>query len=202
MSSDLSVTHGRASGLPGLRQQITIGSFTGPCPRGASSRGSALNPSLVSRGTQSTQLWLRAHRASRQMASRRHQGLLWPPLLHLTATKTLSSLTSCVPQQMQRRGPLLLFGREAQRQPRLDSRVWVDGGHPHFRSTSRQDPAPGRNSTPPCEGLRVFLPENVGRLFQAGGWKCCQQCHQGEAKTGHLLGTASLWVVPEGVQAL
>lgn len=62
MSSDLSVTHGRAAGLPGLRQQITIGSFMGPCVRGASSRGSAFSPGLVSRGKQSAQVWLRPHR--------------------------------------------------------------------------------------------------------------------------------------------
>ena len=136
MSSDLSVTHGRALGLPRLRQQITIGSFTGPCARGASSKGNALSPCLVSRGKQSAWVWLRPHRDQLADDSRRHQGLLWPPLLHSTGMKILRNLTSCVPQQMARRGPLLLFGREAQRQPRLDSRVWVDGCHAYFSSTS------------------------------------------------------------------
>ena len=76
----------------------------------------------------------RAHRCgsgpsgtSWQMDARRRPGLPWPLLLQLTGTKILRNLPSCVPQQTQRRGALLLFGREAQRQPRLDSRVWWTG---------------------------------------------------------------------------
>ena len=203
MSSDLSVTHGRVSGLPGLRQQIIIDSFMGPCARGASSRGSALSPGLVSRGNQSAQVWLRPLRD--QLADG-CQTSSWPDVVVATAAspdrnEDLKKPPLLCPPTDAKEGALLLFGREAQRQPRLDSRVWVDGCHPYFSSTGRQDPAPGRKSIPPCEGLRVFLPENVDRFFQPGGWKC-QQCHQGEAKTCHVLGTASLWVMPQGVQAL
>lgn len=111
MSLDLSVTHGRASGLPDLRQQITIGSFTGPCTRGPPPGRQLCLPAWFPGAHIAHRRGSDPHRPSWQMASRRHQGLLWPGLLHLTGTKILSNLTSPVPQQMQRRGPLLLFGR-------------------------------------------------------------------------------------------
>ena len=201
-SSDLSVTHGRVSGLPGLRQQIIIDSFTGPCARGASSRGSALSPGLVSRGNQSAQVWLRPLRDQLADGCQTSSG---PPVAIAASADRNEDLRKppllCPPTDAKEGGPVPVWERGTEAAtPRFQS--VVDGCQPYFSSTSRQDPAPGRNSIPPCEGLGVFLPENVDRFFQAGGWKCCQQCHQGEAKTSHVLGTASLWVMPEGVQAL
>lgn len=46
--------------------------------------------------------------------SRHHWGLLGPRTPLLTETKILRNLTSWVPSQMKRRGPLLLFGTDTQ----------------------------------------------------------------------------------------
>lgn len=152
MSSDLRVTHKRASGLPGLRQQIMMGSFVGPCARESCSRGSSLSPVRVSMGKRSAQVWLRPPLGPAGYWIPDVLGASPGPLpVHPTETKILRNLTSWVPQQRKRRGALLLFGRETQRRPRLDSRVWVDGCHQYFSSTSCQDPAPGFPSTPPCK---------------------------------------------------
>lgn len=79
-------------------------------------------------------------------------GASWEPLtFRLTETKILSNLTSWVPQQMKRSGPLLLFGRETQRQPHLISKVWAEGCHQYLSSASCQDPPSDSHSTPPCE---------------------------------------------------
>lgn len=71
--------------------------------------------------------------------------------LHQTKSKDLKKLTLWIPQQMKRSGPLLLLGRETQRRPHLDSKVWADGCHRYFSSTSCQDPPSGLCSTPPCK---------------------------------------------------
>ncbi|CAN0318070.1 unnamed protein product, partial [Rangifer tarandus platyrhynchus] len=118
-------------------------------------------PGLVARGSQRAQVRLRPLRD--QLADGR-QTPSGPPVATAASPDRNDDLKKpplLCPSTDAKEGALSLFGREAQRQPRLDSRVWVDGCHPYFSSASRQDPAPGRNSTPPCEGLRVFLPENV-----------------------------------------
>lgn len=63
---------------------------------------------------------------------------------------------------------LVAIWRETQRQPHLDSKVWADGCHPFFSSTSCQDPPSG---PPSLARLMVFPPENVGKLFQDAGWR-------------------------------
>ena len=105
MSSDLRVTHKRASGLPGLRRQIMIGSFVGPCAREACSRGSSLSPVRVSMGKHSAQVWLRPPQGtSWVLHSRRSWGLPGTTASSPDRNEILRNLTSWVPQQRKRRG--------------------------------------------------------------------------------------------------
>lgn len=74
----------------------------------------------------------------------RNEDLKKPPLL--------------CPSTDAKEGALLLFGKEAQRQPHLDSRVWVDGCHPYFSSS--------RGRTQPQAATPPLLARGSGFSFQ------------------------------------
>lgn len=123
-----------------------------------------------------------------------------PLTFHGTETKILRNLTLQVPHQMKRRGAPLLFGRETQRQPHLDSKVWADGRHPAAEQLQLSGPTLGPALHPALQGSR-FSHWRMSRALPGCGLdagKLCQQCHREEAKRCHLQGTAAMWVMAEG----
>lgn len=98
------------------------------------------------------QVWFRPHR---HQLGAGFQTSLGAPLgttdISLDRNKDLKKPHLTGPSTGEKEWALIAIWRETQRQPHLDSKVWADGCHRFFSSTSCQDPPSSLCSTPPCK---------------------------------------------------